>query len=98
MKTYFASGFGELEVIWRWFGSTGLLIISMGFCNPCICTNVNLSWKAALSITSAVAKGTLQQATALRAAEQLSEGGNDRIKSRVQPDLLMILHPLENQT
>lgn len=24
----FASGFGELEVLWRWFGCTGLLIIS----------------------------------------------------------------------
>lgn len=82
MKTYFASGFGELEVSWRWFGYAGLLIISMGFCNPCVCTNASVSGKGAGSISSAVASRKLEQSTALRSAEQLSKGGNDLKKKK----------------
>lgn len=77
MKTYFASGFGELEVTWRWFGCAGLLLISAGFCKPSPCTGASAGWKAALSITAAVANGALQQTSALGSAEQLSEGGID---------------------
>lgn len=82
MKTYFALGFGELEVRWRWFGYAGLLIISMGFCNPCLCTNASVSWKAAGSISSAGASRKLEQTTALRSAEQLSKGGDDLKKKK----------------
>lgn len=102
MKTYFASGFGELEVSWRWFGYAGLLIISMGFCNPCVCTNASVSGKGAGSISSAVASRKLEQSTALRSAEQLSKGGNDLKKKKkgtkaaFKTDLVTVLHPVKN--
>lgn len=75
MKTYFALGFWELEVMWRWFGCARLFIISAGFCKPSPCTNASAGWKAELSIMAAIANGALQQTSTLESGEQLSNGG-----------------------
>lgn len=73
----------------------------MGFCNPCVCTNVSVSGKGAGSISSAAASRKLEQSTALRSAEQLSKGGNDlRKKKRSNKSSVQnrscVLHPVEN--
>lgn len=88
MKTYFASGFWELEVMWRWFGGAGLLIISMGFYNPYIGTNADWGGKAAPSITSAGANEVLQQSTALGEQSSFLRGATASETGQAQRVLL----------
>lgn len=84
-----------MGVGWRWFGCAALSIIAVGFVILAFAA-VQPGWKAAASISTAGAGRELSHSAG--SAQQLSQGGSDLKGAEFKADLVIILHPLENQT